>query len=440
MLKKLFQIQIISILFLLSFHLVTSVASDVKLGNPIFLSSALTGDKVYQPKVAYNSQHKEYLVVYHWSNAVSDPTIPKQIIGVRVSVEGEFIDNFQLSDLTNDNDTPDVAYDPINDRYLVVWRNDINDDGSNWDLYGRFIPWDGPDAGTVSFAISQKTLRDENNPRLVYGETQKDFLVVTNLWPNDASSTRHSIIGLRIKADGSGLPNGGTEDFMISSGTETRVNPAVTYNSIRDEYFMVYDNGVDIFAQKIKGLDASPIGTQIVVAADSTDTENIPSVSFSSDKDIYVTSWDSKKLTGFGEVHGRFINGDGSLSTAFRLDDDIGGVRPDYTSTVACEQAGNECLVYWIAVNASNYYTFGVKLRAGDSRVGIGSPFTYLNSVASWGGDEPQISSAGSAENFFMAFKSNAGGSAVSIWGQPTLPDSFHWELFLPAITRPRGN
>jgi hypothetical protein len=141
-------------------------------------------------------------------------------------------------------------------------------------------------------------------------------------------------------------------------------------------------------------------------------------------------------IFGSGEVYGRFVNGDGSLSTVFRLDDDIGGVRPDFTSAVDCKQSTDQCLAYWIAVHNNTYYTYGRQLHAGGTLEG-GFPFTNLNTVASWAsfGEDPQTAIAGGSRNYFMAYKNNAWGSAISIWGQPTLFKSFPWPMFLPAIT-----
>jgi len=47
-----------------------------------------------------------------------------------------------------------VAYDPTNDRYLVVYIYDVNGDGSDYDLRGRLIPWNGPDRGATYPIVS----------------------------------------------------------------------------------------------------------------------------------------------------------------------------------------------------------------------------------------------------------------------------------------------
>ena len=99
---------------------------------------------------------------------------------MRVSETGDVLTEFVVyENATKDSAQASVAYDPVNDRYLVVWIFDSSGAGTDWDLYGRFIPWDGPSASLTEFSIITWTT-SQWNPVLAYPRTMEEFLVVWN--------------------------------------------------------------------------------------------------------------------------------------------------------------------------------------------------------------------------------------------------------------------
>jgi len=93
-----------------------------------------------RPAIVYNRYHNEYLVVNYQVDNVGG-----HIGGARVGLDGWAYSNFLLS-TTSDYDCcsyPDVAYNWTDDEYLVVWQQ-FNNSQNKWEIYGRFIPWDGP--------------------------------------------------------------------------------------------------------------------------------------------------------------------------------------------------------------------------------------------------------------------------------------------------------
>ena len=94
----------------------------------------------YLPDAAYNSVRDEYLVVWHDSPPAQARSIKARRYTAAGSFLAEYVIAFEDSPL-RDNAQPSVAYDPVNDRYLVVWVRDVFGDGSDWDVYGRIVPW-----------------------------------------------------------------------------------------------------------------------------------------------------------------------------------------------------------------------------------------------------------------------------------------------------------
>lgn len=206
--------------------------------------SERTSDE-YSPAVAYNTNHNEYLVV--WENIW--PGGSHDIYAQRVSSTGQLLSWFAVSTSANNKMAPSVSYDSIHDRYLIVWIYDVFGDGSDWDVYGRFIPWEGPDTGLADFPICTWT-SNQAHPKTAFAYAQQEFLVV---WMNAPSGQPTYISARRVFSDGSGFPAGG---FLVSSGTASRDYPDVTYNLARNEYLVVWDvveGAVDIHGMRLSG-------------------------------------------------------------------------------------------------------------------------------------------------------------------------------------------
>jgi hypothetical protein len=161
------------------------------------------------PAVAYNPLHDEYLVV--WQNkwgASSD------IYAQRVNGRGEVLSWFAvgptapLPQYDNDRVQPSVAYDYINDRYLVVWAYDTSGNGTNWDIHGIFVNWNGPIPGLHEIHICDWTTK-QWVPKVAFSPVDEQFMIV---WWTDHPSVPDYISGRRMNASDGTFPNA-TSDF-----------------------------------------------------------------------------------------------------------------------------------------------------------------------------------------------------------------------------------
>lgn len=147
----------------------------------------------------------------------------RDIRAARVSEQGQVLSEFLVYEhSTKDSAQPTVDYDPVNDRYLVAWIFDFSGDGSDWDLYGRFIPWAGPSVSLTEFPICTWTTH-QWNPRVAYGRAVEEFLVI---WNNQYQSgpLPMYISGRRVKGSDGTFPGGSGSDLTISHGTENRID------------------------------------------------------------------------------------------------------------------------------------------------------------------------------------------------------------------------
>jgi hypothetical protein len=307
--------------------------SDPYLSGEITLSAL--DNEAYLPAVAYNWKHREYLVVWHtkWDIGTRD------IRAARISEQGQVLSTFTVyGHMTKDSIQPALDYDPVNDRYLVVWGFDTPDDGSNWDLYGRFIPWDGPSDSLSAFAICNWSTH-QWNAKVAYGRAVEEFLVV---WNNEyqAGTLPMYISGRRVSADGSGFP-GGSSDLTINHTTENRVNADVTYNLQRNEYLVVYDNAVDILGIRLTGNLGGNFGGEFSITK-WPNMERHPAVAACEQADQYLVAWQSDQGATGDAIYARFIGGDGVPAGVHLIDDTTS---PEQEAEVACNPSGQQYML-----------------------------------------------------------------------------------------------
>jgi hypothetical protein len=321
----------------------------------------------YLPAVAYNSKHDEYLVVWHnrWGGGGRD------IYARRVSGRGEILSWFAVANGVNDRAQPSVAYDSENDRYLVVWIYDRYGDGSDWNVYGRFVPWDGPSVLYNEFPICTWN-SSQWNPQVVYNENSDwhEFLVV---WTNLPSSLPTYISARRVFADASGFPPG--DGFTVDSDTsDNYLNPDVTYNLARNEYLVVYEkNAVDIWATRLEA-NGNVQGSAFGVAR-WPDAELSPAVAACNIADQYFVTWKSLQDSTHYDIYGRFVNGDGTVDSVHHLAlRSINEEEPD----IACNCDAHQYLVVWEEQYSNLTGPYGVSGRLIHTDQTIDSDFVIV--------------------------------------------------------------
>ncbi len=317
-------------------------SSDIVTGPEITIS-ALDNEQ-FAPAVAYNSQHDEYLVV--WQNNWAGN---KDIYASRVSADGQVITGYAVAFGANDRIQPAVAYDPGLDRYLIVWSYDFYGDGSDYDLVGRFFPWDGPDPTQLEFSIDGTSASSQFDPQVAFALAQQEFLVV---W-TDSTSTGFQISYRRILADGSGAPIGPT---VLSTGALDRVKPDVAYNLARNEYLVTWallGSSFDIWAVRLRGDGISLGGGEFVVANDAVSEEH-PTVAACHLADSYLLLY-QKLVAGDHDVYGDVINGDGSIDSGGYLVAISG--EEETMPDVTCDATGRDFVAVWQRANVGVFGT-----------------------------------------------------------------------------------
>ncbi len=395
----------------------TSATAGPQLSGEIVVSDA--DNEAYGPAVAYNWKHREYLVVWHtkWSMGTRD------IRAARVSQHGQLLSTFTVYEhATKDSVQPAVDYDPVNDRYLVAWVFDALGNGSDMDLYGRFIPWDGPSASLSEFAIATWATH-QWTPKVAYGRAVEEFLVV---WNNEYQSgpLPMYISGRRVRANGSGFP-GGSSDLTVSHATQNRIRPDVTYNLQRNEYLVVYDNDADILGTRLTGDLGHNFGGEFTVAG-WPDGERHPAVTACREADQYLVTWQSDQGTGNDAIYARFIDGAGALGNVHQIHDTTG---PEQEPDVACSEPGTQYLVTW-QIEYTNL-RFGIWGRLVQPDETMAPTFAIVQPGAN--ADRTMAVAAGGQAQYIVAWEHQRGGTAYQdIHARLVTPHM----MFLPLTVR----
>jgi len=398
--------------------------ADVYVGSEITISD--WNEDQYQPAVAYNWKHHEYLVV--WENQGDDGI---EIYAQRVSESGELLSwPFYVPDddtyLQSNRKEPDVAYDPVNDRYLVVWMYEAGT-GGDFDIHGRFVPWDGLDQNLKEFTIVDWT-SPQWEPKVAYGRTPEEFVVV---WMNTPSGVSSYISAQRITAATGAFPDSAK---TISSGSERRDDPDIAFDVAQNQYLITWDidnsgsgTDLDIEGIRLHGGSNNFAGSVISIAGWPNE-EWHPRVAACSGMNKYLVVWESKQGTHY-DIYARYVNGaDGSLAAPIHVTDStVNEQDPD----VACNESGNLFLMAWSQQYSNTSGPYGVSGRFAYSDSSVSDIFAIRPSYTSETSNRWYPWVGGGYSNFLVTWEHER-GTYNDIHARLVSP----YGIFLPLILK----
>ena len=147
------------------------------------------------PAITYNSRNNQYLVVWE-ADEIADNLY--DILGQRMEANGIQIgsnDFFISNSGVGPNDyynayNPDVAYDRVNNEYLVVWQDDETSTGE-YEIWGQRLSGSsgsiiGNDIRLSDMGDNGNDIFDAQTPAIAYsGESNNQFLIT---WSGDNST------------------------------------------------------------------------------------------------------------------------------------------------------------------------------------------------------------------------------------------------------------
>lgn len=224
---------------------------------------------------------------------------------------------------------PNVAYDKVNQQYLVVYAFDEMGDvgpvesgirGRLFDRSGRPM---GPEFGIASDVLSGADVYHYRRPALAFSETAQMYLVA---WTDFRAGYGTEIYGQLVGADGQPytpgiVPQPGIQNFPIAIGQESPLNyPDCAWDSINDRFLVVWTDYryevPDIYGQLITPQGSSYTTTVDVnfPVSNREGGQEYPSVAYDSENERFLVVFDSAP-SDFNMyprlILGQFINADG---------------------------------------------------------------------------------------------------------------------------------
>jgi hypothetical protein len=325
------------------------VTIDPEIGANDFRLSDMGGvgsSAAWFPAVAYNSTEDEYLVVWYGNDdAGSLVDEEDEIYGqlVDAATGAEIGADFRLSDMGPDGDVnyyalfPAVAYNSVDNEYLVVWWG--VDSTVSAEIFGQRVNAAiGTEIGTNDFRLSDMGPAGGAffYPAVAYNSASDEYLVV---WSGDDGTGGPGVDELEIYGQRVNAATGaetGTNDFRLSdmgpdgNADYDAYSPAVAYNSADNEYLVVWsgdddtgglvNNKYEIFGQRV-GASGAEIGTDFRLSDMGPDGNAIydalsPAVAYNSTGNEYLVVWHGDDDTGGlvdeeYEIYGQRVDGNG---------------------------------------------------------------------------------------------------------------------------------
>lgn len=329
--------------------------------------------------------------------------------------------DFRISTMGPDGDTsyyalrPAVAYNSVDDEYLVVWGGDDSGSPDEMEIYGQRI-----NAQTAALVGSRFQISDmgpsgnaafgASRPDVAYNKDMGGYLVV---WQGDNGiNDELEIYGRRVNAAGALID--GSDRRFSTMGTDGDANfdaftPAVVYNTTAAEYFIVWhgddviDNAVEIYGQRVTAASGAEVGVDDFEISDMgsnfSDTNyraQNATVAHNSGSNEYLVVWAgdddiSPLVDGELEIFGQRLSAAGSAmgSNDFRISSMGPDGDPAYGAqapSVAYNTTTQEYLVAWagddggaladneLEIYAQRLSSSGVASGADDFRVSSMGP------------------------------------------------------------------
>ncbi|MGD9099551.1 MAG: hypothetical protein PVF45_03660, partial [Anaerolineae bacterium] len=358
-----------------------------------------------QPAAAYNDTHDEYLVVWQ-DNRDGDVDVYGQFVLPGGLLSGG---NFTITAASGNQATPDVAYNPDQDAYLVVW-----DDGDGAAIKGRIVDASGNLSPTLELA--PLTLGDLGEPAVAYSAAAGYWLVT---WQygllDDYALYARAVDGAGTMRDAFSVSNNDSKPVLpdVAANADGGFVVAWKYEGAYGQYDYIYARRVE--ATGVDGASFSIDGTPELGSG--------PGVTYNADDDEYLVAWEDRATT-YDTVKGRQIRGTYDpggefVGDAFQISDaqaDCGA--PDVTYFAPQGANDGVYLVAWEQQNGSQTDLMARRVLTG------GTPSGTVISLSVASGDQADVALAfGPVITETLAAWTDARAGNADIYARRVAPD-----------------
>jgi hypothetical protein len=264
------------------------------------------------PNLAYDPVNNRYLAVYGYS----DGTGGGWLYGRLINPDGTpYADQFQISEQKSyQRMFSAAAYDAFHQKYVAVWDT-FNASSNDYDLMGQWVNPDGSLDG-YNFTVSNKDAVKEWKSAIAHGGSNSQTLVVWN--KQDYPTNQEDVFGRLFIKDVAQ----GTDEFPVANAAGSfQGNPAVAFDGVNNQFLVVWGDdrdsgyGSEIYGRRFD-LSGAPIGNEIRVTDHGGSPQNgdqvDPAVAFNPTTQKFLVAWADTRHGNY-DLYGRAVHSDGTM-------------------------------------------------------------------------------------------------------------------------------
>lgn len=230
----------------------------------------------YQPEVAFSILHEEFLVVWHNIQGPDSADIYARRIGID-GTPGAFFSVFATPG--EEHAFPSVSYNNLRDEYFVAWQFEYS--AGDVDILGSIVSWDGSTVGSPFVINSDPEYQAE--PDVAFNPNDDEYLVVyTNAWAGGLID----VAAQRVDGDGTLLSwaniasSAGAQRHSVTADFSPELDGYLIGYSRVSGSVAAYDVVGKLAAPDLAGVSVAP---EIVIVDDAGDDASNPAVAASAD-------------------------------------------------------------------------------------------------------------------------------------------------------------
>ncbi|HBY08449.1 MAG TPA: hypothetical protein DEH22_11915 [Chloroflexi bacterium] len=285
-------------------------------GTPIDGSLVISEgtEQEVSPALAYNSQRQEYLAVWYNDRAGCDDIRAQRISKNGALVGGPF---YISAGCTAERRYPNVAYNSASNQYLVVWEQYAA--ASGYSIRARRISGTGQVLDVNDLTIRSPGYNNYTpvKPAVSYASTSDRYLVIwAETW--HPLPITYGIYGQVV--NGAGGLDGNM--FAVAEGNQPREEPDLAYNRHANRYLVVWqlDTGtlIDIHGQQVHGGGGLFQGDiTIAYYSKSSTSPAVAALPTAPTDDKFLVVWELDYAPSDRDIYARLVAEDGSLGKDF---------------------------------------------------------------------------------------------------------------------------
>jgi hypothetical protein len=320
------------------------------------------------PAAAFDTVNDRLLVL--WADWRDAEDMDSDIYGRLLNFDGTpYGEDFRIAALDHvSQKTPNLAFDPVRQRFLVVWKDSRHPKEK---IYGRFVGADGVPQGD-EFPLSMEG-NDQDSPSVLFDPRKDQFLVA---WRDVTSIEKDrwekAVMGSFVDA----VQGKAGKSFLIAyekTGCTPLSLKAASFSPKENYYFVAWSSGRNYhetmpiserrdhrlgYDDRPKGLDVygafisvddGSLREEPFMIASEIDYQEMPSVDYDPNRDRFIVVWyDLRRppTNRDNDIYGRYIKPNGAMSEEFLISDELAsGSRQ--LPTVAFSPRSDAFLVLW---------------------------------------------------------------------------------------------